>query len=94
MKKRRRRLRVAIVWWIDAHYHEAPETDLDWGLQVSAGLILERTKGRNGHIKLALITDAYDYGDPEPESRDVLTIPNGMVRHVEHVSVRYPGGSA
>lgn len=72
---RRKKLRIAIVYWLDAYGAEehGPE---DGALQLSAGVLIEKSRRC---IKLAQIADTD--GTTEPY-RDVLTIPAGMVRSV------------
>lgn len=69
--------RIAFVKWRDACGAQGyvVESDIEPIKSKSAGVLIERTRGRNGHITLALI-------DHEG-GRDWLCIPNRMVDKVK-----------
>lgn len=71
-----RRVRIAVVYWLDAHYAEADD-GLPGLEQISAGILLQNDRRA---VKLAMAVDWHGDGDGP---RDVLTIPRGMVTRVE-----------
>ncbi len=76
-----RTIQVAVVHWLDAYASENHEAGVPGAMQVSAGILLERTKT---HVKLAQIVDHALDGGCDP-ARDVLTIPRGMVQKIRIV---------
>jgi hypothetical protein len=72
---------VAVVHWLDAYYNEEHLPGDSGCPQISAGILLERTRK---HVKLALITDR-DNSEGMQEPRDTLTIPRGMVQSIKIV---------
>lgn len=75
---RSKRIRIALVYWLDAH--QAENDDGLPGLeQISAGILVRSDRKT---VKLAQITDGRDWSDGAGH-RDVLTIPRGMVQRIE-----------
>lgn len=75
---RAKRVRIALVYWLDAH--QAEDDDGLPGLeQISAGILIRADQTA---VKLAQITDGRDWDDGAGH-RDVLTIPRGMVQKLE-----------
>jgi hypothetical protein len=89
MKRKRKRSHtrplVAIVHWHDAGVEHAPSEDHDHLLQLSAGIVLRYSRHS---IKLALLVPCWD-GD-HPPAREVITIPEAMIRSIQWVTVAEP----
>jgi len=74
MKKRK--LKVAIIYWLDAVGGPEHKPDEAGAMQASAGLLVSKNRHR---VQIAQIADVS--GDAEPW-RDVLTIPAPMIKAI------------
>lgn len=84
--RRPRRLKAAIVHWLDAYEYAEHEPNEPGFPQISVGILVAKNRK---FVKLAK-TAAANPGPHDDDFGDVLTIPAGMVRSIEVIPIETP----